>query len=294
MAVNESTCALSAETKAITHSLGPATIAPPEDFFSAAHSPYLAYTDFSSSIIPRPPYISSSPHHSSIFECISHPYNADAFERFLLKHGLADHYPLLVSNLRHGFPLGRMPVLSDTSIIPNNPSIYGHLDVVDEYLRKEISSGRMSGPFSREQVELILRGPFQSSPIVVSVQPQEPGAPDKLRICRHLSKASKSHASMNSYMRKDEFPTCFDMASKIANIVSIFYSVFPTFSSHQLRHYASLCVSFEGCFISSAFAVLGICISDALPWTSCPLGTHLVSSSCLEHTPGVSRDILSS
>jgi len=123
MAVNTSTCVLSVGTKANMHSLGPATISVPEDFLSAAHSPHLTYTDFSSSIIPCLPHIFSSPEHSLIFEHISHPYNTDALESLLLKHGLSDHCPLLASNLRHGFPLGCMPVLSDTLIIPNNPSM---------------------------------------------------------------------------------------------------------------------------------------------------------------------------
>ena len=206
-ATNESTCALSVEAKVTTPSHGPAATAASDDLISAAHSPYLVYSDFSSSIIPRLSSFGSFSDHHSIFEHISHPYNADAFESFLRKHSLFDHYPLLPFNLKHGFPLGRMPVLPETVIIPNNPSILGHLNAVDEYLQKEVVSGRMSGPFSRPQVELILCGPFQSSPIVVSVQPQGPDTPDKIKICRHLSKSFKSHDSVNLHMRKDKFPT---------------------------------------------------------------------------------------
>jgi len=84
----------------------------------------------------------------------------------------------------------------------------------------------MSGLFSQELVKLILHGPFQSSPIVIDVQSQEPGTPDKLRICQHLSKSSKLHVSVNSYMRKEEFPTRFDMISKVADIVSIISTLF--------------------------------------------------------------------
>jgi len=298
MAVNASTCVLSAGTKATMHSLGSATISVPEDFLSAAHLPHLTYTDFSSSIIPHLPHIFSSPEHSLIFECISHPYNTDAFESLLLKHGLSDHYPLLASNLRHGFPLGCMPVLSDTLIIPNNPSIYGYLDAVDESLCKEVSSGRMSGPFSQELVELILRGPFQSFPIVVDVQSQEPGTPDKLRICQHLSKSSKLHVSVNSYMRKEEFPTHFDMASKVADIVSI---ILLYFSHNFALPTAPLCIPLH--FVWGMFSFFCICSLGYLhrccitldilsSWsTSCILLLHIL---CLEHTSGGSRDILSS
>jgi hypothetical protein len=96
----------------------------------------------------------------------------------------------------------------------------------------------MSGPFSREEAEAILRGPFFSSPLVVDVQPQQPGTPDKIRICRHLSKASKSHPSVNSHIRKEDFPTRFDLASKVAEIVSLlpFFSFPLPFSPLFVTH----------------------------------------------------------
>jgi hypothetical protein len=191
-----------------------------EDFVLAARSPFLHYVDFSSSIILRLPSPSSLPDHSAIFDCIPHPYNPDAFDFFLTKHGLLDNYPLLSINLRNGFPLGHMPSLLHTVVLPNNPSTLLYVDAVDEYLLKELSAGRMSGPFSREETELIMRGPFQSSPLIVAVQPQHPGIPDKLRICRHLSKSTKTHPSVNSHIFKDDFPTRFDVASKVANMVS--------------------------------------------------------------------------
>jgi hypothetical protein len=37
----------------------------------------------------------------------------------------------------------------------------------------------MSGPFSCQEAELILHGPFFSSPFVVNVQPQQPSTPTK-------------------------------------------------------------------------------------------------------------------
>jgi len=114
-----------------------------------------------------------------------------------------------------------MPPILQTIIIPNNPSILPYMTFIQDYLSKEVLAGRMSGPFAREETELILCGPFQSSPLIVSVQLQEPGTPDKLRICRHLSKATKSHVSVNSHICKDDFPTRFNMASAIAGIVSL-------------------------------------------------------------------------
>ncbi|KIJ97633.1 hypothetical protein K443DRAFT_105324, partial [Laccaria amethystina LaAM-08-1] len=114
-----------------------------------------------------------------------------------------------------------MPALVEPVILPNNPSTYPYIREIKDYLQKELLAGRMSGPFSREEAEAILRGPFFSSPLVVDVQPQQPGTPDKIRICRHLSKASKSHPSVNSHIRKEDFPTCFDLASKVAEIIAL-------------------------------------------------------------------------
>lgn len=79
----------------------------------------------------------------------------------------------------------------------------------------------MSGPYSKEELEDIVKGPFQSSPLVVSIQPQE-GLPDKIRICRHLSKSNHNHPSTNDHVDADKFPTRFGSASQMAEIVSTF------------------------------------------------------------------------
>jgi hypothetical protein len=79
----------------------------------------------------------------------------------------------------------------------------------------------MDGPFSHNTITSILRGPFFVSPLIVSVQPQGLGMPDKLRVCRHLSKSNKLTPSVNSHTRKEDFSTRFDTASRVADIVSI-------------------------------------------------------------------------
>jgi hypothetical protein len=40
-----------------------------------------------------------------------------------------------------------------------------------------------------------------------------------VRVCRHLSKETKDIPSVNSYIEKKDFPTCFDSAAKMATIV---------------------------------------------------------------------------
>ena len=179
----------------------------------------LPYRDFSNTIVHRLPSITADKYSNDIFLRIIHPYDINAFEHFLSKHYLTHSYSLLVPNLKNGFPLGVMPPLTDTVIFKNHPSTLLHSDIVDKYLTDELLAGRMSGPFQLQYVENTLHGPIFCSPLLVSVQTQQPGMPDKLRVCRHLSKGDKNTPSMNSHIQKEDFPTRFDTASRVADIV---------------------------------------------------------------------------
>ena len=94
----------------------------------------------------------------------------------------------------------------------------------------------MTGPLSCAEVESTLRGPFYSSPLLVSVQPQAPGTPDKIRMCKNLSKGTKTTPSVNSHILKSSFPTRFDTASRVADIVSppLYFLYSPFLSLHTL------------------------------------------------------------
>jgi hypothetical protein len=186
---------------------------------SLASPQILPYRNFSDTIVHRDSFTADAEFSDNIYFRIVHPYDIDAFEHFLSKHDLIYFYPLLVSNLRNGFPLGDMPPLIDTIIFKNHPSALLFSDVVDKYLTDELAAGRMSGPFSLPYTEKILRGAIMSSPLLVSIQIQQPGMPDKLRVCRHLSKGNKNTPSMNSHIQKEDFPTRFDTASRVADIV---------------------------------------------------------------------------
>ncbi|GLB43019.1 putative DNA breaking-rejoining enzyme [Lyophyllum shimeji] len=80
----------------------------------------------------------------------------------------------------------------------------------------------VESPFSFEEVERILRGPIHSSPFLVSEQIAGPGLPPKYRVCRNLSKADpvSGMPAINSFIDKDDFPTSFDMALKVAAAVA--------------------------------------------------------------------------
>ena len=188
--------------------------------------PFLFYRDFSNTIFHRDSILTADEDPSgflnNIYLSIVQPYDIDAFHYFISKHDLSYFYSILVTNLRNGFPLGEMPPITDTFIFKNHPSATLHSDAIDKYLTDELTAGRMSGPFSHQFVEKILRRAFLCSPLLVSIQTQQPGMPDKLRVCRHLSKGDKNTPSTNSHINKEDFPTRFDTASKVANIVSLF------------------------------------------------------------------------
>lgn len=155
------------------------------DFFSSlTTSQFLFYRDFSNTIVHCDPLVTADMNSSisshDIYLRIVHPYDSDAFHHFISKHHLTKFYSLLVTNLRCGFPLGEMLPIMDTVILKNHPSAALHSDAITNYLTDEINAGRMSGPFSRQHVEEILRGPIFCSPLLVSVQTQQPGMPDKL------------------------------------------------------------------------------------------------------------------
>lgn len=185
---------------------------------------YLSYTDFSRSIIHHSPLTITTPLDTEIYERIITPYSAGAFAELLNSCNLSEKYPLLVNNLSYGFPIGEMPTLTKTIIIPNHPSISEHLDKVHEYLNTELEAHRMSGPFSQGETERILQGFFYCSPFVVVTQDQGPNLPQKTRICRHLSKDAHDIGSVNSFIDKEEFPTRFDMPVQVADAVSPSFS----------------------------------------------------------------------
>ena len=172
-----------------------------------------------------------------------HPYNVDAFQHYLHKHNLTKQYPFLVQNLRKGFPVGKMPKLEQTVIIPNHVSVNENFNVVMEYIKTEVDACRMSGPFSLEETERILRGPFYASPLIVSVQDQGPNLPPKRRVCRNLSKGDRTSGmpSVNSFIDKNDFPTRFDMAFRVADAVSPFPLPFQGPSAYLLRFLFKFC-----------------------------------------------------
>ncbi|SJL09303.1 uncharacterized protein ARMOST_12680 [Armillaria ostoyae] len=116
--------------------------------------------------------------------------------------------------------MGEFPPLQHMIIFPNYVSDPAHTAFIDDYLDKEVTATRMSGPFSQEEVEAIL-GPFQYSPCSVNSQDQGPDLPPKLRVIRNLSKSDKLHPSTNDYIDSSKFPTRFGSVAEVAKIISM-------------------------------------------------------------------------
>jgi hypothetical protein len=150
------------------------------------------------------------------------PLDTSAFTHFLSKHGIASRYPHLVSSLNHGFRIGDMPPILHTIIHQNHPSIKAHGSFARDYVLEETAHGRMSGLFTRSEMESICGGAFHCSPYLVVVRPGNAGEPDKLRLCINLSKSGSDEAgrdvlSVNEHIDPDNFVTRFDSAMIMAD-----------------------------------------------------------------------------
>jgi hypothetical protein len=167
-----------------------------------------------------PPTESLPPDLAEIRTRINIPYDTDAFDSLLDKHDLRSAHPDLTEKMRSGFRMGDFPELRETVIFKNHASVDKHREFVEAYLDGEVAAGRMSGPFTEEETRQIVGGHFQCSPMIVAEQTQELGKPNKLRLCRHLSKGDAAHPSTNDFIDKEDFPTKFGTAAQVAEIVS--------------------------------------------------------------------------
>lgn len=152
------------------------------------------------------------------------PYNADAFKRNLHRHNLVSKFPSLVYHLRHGFPLTKgLFSFPRTETPPNHPSCANHILFLENFLAEEVSLGRMSGPFSQAEVDLIYGDTFVTTPLLPVIKKGELGCPAKIRICRNSSESYESMGmSVNNFIDSDDFSTEWTTAAEVANIVRIF------------------------------------------------------------------------
>jgi hypothetical protein len=147
------------------------------------------------------------------------PYNTEAYDDLLHQYNLSHIYPSLTFNMHFGFPIGDIPPLARTYTPKNHKSALDHLDVIRSYCNDEIKLGRMSGPFTKDEVHAILGGHFASSPLGVVEKSSEPS---KFRVVRDLSYRNVDGYSVNSHLDSDDFPTEWGTAAQVADLVSLF------------------------------------------------------------------------
>jgi hypothetical protein len=172
---------------------------------------------------PPPPELLSDPDLARV----NTPYSAAAFFAYLHLSGLLPRYPELPFKLSFGFPIGPMPTLSQSYCPPNLSSALPHSVIIREAIEADLALGRLSGPFSKDQMESKF-GYFRTSPIQVSSKDDGPGTPIKHRICRNLSYRGHLGFSVNDFIDAASFPTRWDTAILCASIVSA-----PSFSARS-------------------------------------------------------------
>lgn len=142
------------------------------------------------------------------------PYRADAWEAVLATLGLAARHSELVKFLRYGFPIGDLEPPTHTFTPPNHKGAIEHETFVEDYCKEQKSLGRMTGPYSEDDVRNILGTHYLTSPL--SVVPKG----EKFRLVQDLSAEDEDGVSLNSRLRAEDFPTRWGTAAQVAEYVS--------------------------------------------------------------------------
>jgi hypothetical protein len=131
-----------------------------------------------------------------------------------------------------------MPNITTTTISLNSASLDAHRSFARDYVLSETEAGRMSGPFTCSEIDLVCGGAFHCSPYLVVVRPGATGEPDKRRLCINLSKVACDHCggkipSVNDHIDPDEFITRFDSAAVMADKVQFVSQSSPIIPTHS-------------------------------------------------------------
>jgi len=157
------------------------------------------------------------------------PYNVDKFDILLHRYNLTSRYPTLSSDLHNGFHLGEFDTLLLNSYDhPNHKTALPHIDKIFSYIQDEVALGRMSGPFTWDELKKEAQGNVIVSPLSAVDKVGEPG---KLRTTRDLSFKGKAPFSVNDKIDKDAFSTKWGTAVMVIDLVRASYHFPPIYSS---------------------------------------------------------------
>ena len=146
--------------------------------------------------------------------------SADAFDSILAATNLTDKYPKLASKIRNGFPIGDPDPPKTTTILQNHIHHSDDSVVIRVYLDAEMTKGHMTGPFTKEQMDIAVGGvTWVASPVMVVRTPGEHGGPEKTRVVINSSKKNSDGISVNDQLHCDD--TTWGTAADVAEIVSV-------------------------------------------------------------------------
>lgn len=140
----------------------------------------------------------------------------------LLTHiNVLEKFPNLPQFIREGFPLGSdLPPIPHTDTPPNQKSAIEVPHVIEEWAEAEKSLGRLEGPYSRQEMERRLGGPFRTAPLGVV---EKAGSPGKFRIVQNLSAAGGLGYSVNDHL--EPLGTEWGTAPTTGDIVSTHHRI---------------------------------------------------------------------
>lgn len=165
---------------------------------------------------PNP--ITRTPASVSNWKRIVTPYLPDGYKFALTFFDLSARYPTLVRRLRNGFPIGNFSPLRQSWIHKNHNSARPVQQRIEKYILEEVGLGRMSGPFTPDELSREFDGEyFVSSPLGAVDKAGDPG---EIRITRDLSYKGSAPHSVNDEVNPDEEPTRWDKATVMSEVVS--------------------------------------------------------------------------
>lgn len=140
---------------------------------------------------------------------VSCEMDIEAWERELKKFGLLSKYLYLLDGFSEGFHQG-IPTHTIGNLLwyspPNHRSPLEAREKIEENIKKEVTKGRMKGPFSQGEVYKNL-GFYRTSPLGAVIN-----GDGSFRPINDLSfpKSDESIPSVNSFVDKDDFKTTWD------------------------------------------------------------------------------------
>ena len=151
------------------------------------------------------------------FLTIVTPFISSAWENMLHNKGLSERFRDVPIGIRFGFDMGVLAPPTTTYTPSNHTSALMNPAAVTSQIRKELSLGRYTGPFSRDRLERLI-GPFRTSPLGVILKT---GTVDEYRLVQDFSypRNDPNHPSVNSEIDMEKYRCDWGTFTDVASIV---------------------------------------------------------------------------